>query len=69
MHPSKLTAGERNELIMLKRQGKTDEMKALALQLGVSMYYGTILERRNREPYRRSRLKWRRAITVGPVLA
>lgn len=69
MHPQKLTAGERNELIMLKRQGKIDEMKERALQLGVCVYYGTILERRDREPYRRSRLKWRRAITVGPVLA
>lgn len=69
MHPSKLTAGERNELIVLKRQGKIDEMKARSLQLGVCEYYGTILERRSREPYRRSRLKWRRAITNGPVLA
>lgn len=69
MHIPKITAEDRAALVQLKRDGKLEEMKALARRLGVSEYYGTILERRDRRPYERSRKRWDLARRAGPVLA
>lgn len=65
----KLTADQRAELIRLFRERKLNDMKTLARQLGVSPYYGSILEARERDPYERSRKGWDRAQKAGPVLA
>lgn len=65
----KLTVDQRELLIRLKVEGRIAEMKALALHLGVSKYYGTILERRLRAPYERSRKGWGRARKAGQVIA
>lgn len=64
---SKISVEDRMELVTLKRDGRLEEMKARALQLGVSAYYGTILESRERNPYQRRR--WARARAIGPVIA
>lgn len=67
--PSKISLEDRAELIRLWREQKLPEMKALAKQLGVSKYYGTILERRERFPRDRSRKRWPKARDVGEVTA
>jgi hypothetical protein len=78
MVKSKLTGAQRTELLRLYLSGDKGGAQALALSLGVSQYYATILSnkatdlkarRKAGEDPRRDAAKWRKARTVGPVIA
>jgi hypothetical protein len=67
MGKSTITKADRLELMALYDQGKRYKAQQLALRLGVSKYYATVLVARRDKP-RPSQKKWKRAIENGAVI-